>query len=171
MIRRLFCALCAVILLCGGANGEETQSLVRLHVVAADDSPEAQALKLELRDTCLKCAEICLSGAPDAEAAYMRLKEHLPDFQSACMDRAQALGYAGEIRAEAGIFDFPHRVYGRLNVPAGSYRALRITIGQGEGRNWWCVLYPGLCALDERAAEDPTGVLAWLRARFGGKAA
>lgn len=171
MIRRLFCALCAVILLCGGANGEETQGLVRLHVVAADDSPEAQALKLELRDTCLKCAEICLSGAPDAEAAYMRLKEHLPDFQSACMDRAQALGYAGEIRAEADIFDFPHRVYGRLNVPAGSYRALRITIGQGEGRNWWCVLYPGLCALDERAAEDPTGVLAWLRARFGGKAA
>jgi len=168
LIRRLFCALAAVLLLCGGANCEDMPDLVRLHVVAADNSPEAQALKLELRDTCLKCAGICLDGAPDANAAYMRLEQHLDDFRRACEDRARELGYEGSISAQAGVFDFPHRIYGRLSVPAGQYRALRITIGEGEGRNWWCVLYPGLCTLDEAAMENPGSILAWLRARFGG---
>lgn len=168
MIRRLFCALAAVLLLCGGAYCEDMSDLVRLHVVAADNSSEAQALKLELRDTCLKCAEICLSDAPDADAAYMRLEQHLDDFLRACEDRARALGYEGRISAQTGTFDFPHRIYGKLSVPAGQYRALRITIGEGEGRNWWCVLYPGLCTLDETAMDHPGSILAWLRARFGG---
>lgn len=172
MIRRLFCALMAVVLLCGGAFAqdipEDMKNLVRLHVIAADDSPEAQALKLQLRDTCLRCAEICLGDAPDADTAYMRLQDHLADFRSACEDRARELGYTGSITVEAGVFAFPHRVYGNTPVPAGDYRALRITIGEGEGRNWWCILYPTLCIFDE-STDDPAGILAWLKSRIGGK--
>ena len=171
MLRRLFCALAAVILLCGGAHCEDMHELVRLHVVAADDSPRAQALKLELRDTCLQCAAICLADAPDANAAYMRLQDHLGDFQAACQARARELGYEGGIRAETGTFDFPRRIYGSLRVPAGNYRALRVTIGEGEGRNWWCVLYPSLCTLDESALDEPGSIFSWLRKRFGGASA
>jgi len=171
LIRRLFCALMCVLLLTGGALAEDMNELVRLHVVAADDSPRAQSLKLELRDTCLRCAEVCLSDAPDANAAYMRLGRHIDDFEAACLARARELGYDGPVTAETGVFRFPDRVYGDLLVPAGEYRALRITIGEGEGRNWWCILYPTLCVLNEQDAAgetDPQGILHWLRARMGG---
>ena len=168
MIRRFFCALTAVCLLSSGAFAQEKGDLVRLHVVAESNAPAAQALKLEIRNACLDCARICLADAPDAESAYRRLEQYLPAFQAACQDRARELGYEGTIAAETGVFAFPDRVYGGVQVPAGNYRALRITIGAGEGRNWWCVLYPTLCYLDESAAEDPDSILAWLKRRFGG---
>lgn len=169
MIRRFFCALMAVGMLCSCAFAQDyNHDLVRLHVVAQDNSPAAQALKLEIRDACLACARICIDGAPDADAAYMRLSDHLDDFAAACENRARQLGYGGNITAETGVFDFPDRIYGGALVPAGKYRALRITIGTGEGRNWWCVLYPSMCSLDESALDDPQSILSWIRRRFGG---
>ncbi|MDO5323935.1 MAG: stage II sporulation protein R [Clostridia bacterium] len=171
MKKRMLCALLALTLLCGCASAQMLPELVRLHVVAADDSPQAQALKLELRDVCLRCAEVCLSDAEDADEAYRRLENHLADFEAACVERARELGYEGEIRAETGTFDFPDRVYGAVKVPAGEYRALRVTIGAGAGHNWWCVLYPSLCVIDEAdaaSADAPSysRVWNWLRARL-----
>ena len=171
MMRRALCAFIGLILLCGCASAQAMPEMVRLHVVAADDSPQAQALKLMLRDVCLRCAEVCLSDAEDADEAYRRLENHLPDFEAACTARARELGFEGEIRAETGSFDFPDRIYGSLMVPAGEYRALRVTIGAGEGHNWWCVLYPSLCVLDEADAASSDApcysqVWNWLRARL-----
>lgn len=171
MKKRILCALLALMLLGSCASAQALPEMVRLHVVAEDDSPQAQALKLELRDVCLRCAEVCLSDAEDADEAYRRLENHLADFEAACTARARELGYAGEIRAETGTFDFPDRVYGSVKVPAGEYRALRVTIGAGEGHNWWCVLYPSLCVLDEAdaASADAPGcskVWNWLRERL-----
>lgn len=171
MIRRFFCGLIACLWLVSGAQAEaltalDPSALIRLHVVAADNSPCAQALKLEIRDACLRCAEICIADAGDAAEAYMRLNGRLDDFQAACSERARTLGYEGEITAEAGVFAFPDRIYGRFRAKAGEYRALRITIGAGKGHNWWCILYPSLCMLDE-TAQDAGGILAWLRRRMG----
>lgn len=171
MIRRFFCALVACLCICGCALAQDTSptnEMLRLHIVAADDSPAAQALKLQLRDTCLRCAEACLEGAPDAGAAYIRLQKYLPAFRAACEARARELGWDGAVAAETGVFTFPDRIYGGTLVPAGDYRALKITIGEGAGHNWWCVLYPGLCWQDETAGEDPGRILAWLRSRLGG---
>ena len=171
MKKRILCALLALMLLGSCASAQALPEMVRLHVVAEDDSPQAQALKLELRDVCLRCAEVCLWDAGDADEAYRRLENHLSDFEAACTARARELGYAGEIRAETGTFDFPDRIYGSVKVPAGEYRALRVTIGAGEGHNWWCVLYPSLCVLDEAdaaSADAPSysRVWNWLRARL-----
>ena len=171
MKKRILCALLALMLLGSCASAQALPEMVRLHVVAEDDSPQAQALKLELRDVCLRCAEACLWDAEDADEAYRRLENHLSDFEAACTARARELGYAGEIRAETGTFDFPDRIYGSVKVPAGEYRALRVTIGAGEGHNWWCVLYPSLCVLDEAdaASADAPGcskVWNWLRERL-----
>ena len=173
MKKRILCALLALMLLGSCASAQALPEMVRLHVVAEDDSPQAQALKLELRDVCLRCAEACLWDAEDADEAYRRLENHLSDFEAACTARARELGYAGEIRAETGTFDFPDRIYGSVKVPAGEYRALRVTIGAGEGHNWWCVLYPSLCVLDEAdaASADVPGcskVWNWLRERLSG---
>lgn len=175
MIRRLVLLLLAAALLGCGGTAEEKYDLVRLHVVAADDSAQAQAMKRELRDVCLRCAEVCIGDAQDADEAYMRLGSHAGDFEDACRARARELGYAGEITAEAGVFDFPDRLYGDVLLPAGEYRALRITIGDGAGHNWWCVLYPTLCVVNEEdaASAEPLyceRVLAWLRAKIGGAA-
>ena len=178
MIRRLFFALMIsalmVTILWGGARAAALPGLVRLQVVAESDDADAQALKLELRNVCLRAAEVCLAGASDADAAYARIAMHVDDFQAACEARARELGCGAEVRAEVGVFDFPDRLYGKLFVPAGEYRALRVTVGAGEGHNWWCVLYPSLCVLNE--AEDagdrnPVNILEWLRAKWGGDAA
>ena len=174
MIRRFFCALlglfCMILPL---ASAEEIPGLIRLHVTAESDSPEAQQLKLALRDTCLRCAEVCIGDAENADDAYMKLRRHLDDFQRVCEERARELGFDGEITAETGVFDFPDRIYGNVRVPAGEYRALKITIGEGEGRNWWCVLYPNLCTLDEidYAGDEPvyySKILRWLGDKIGG---
>ena len=161
-------------LLCGGARAAALPGLVRLQVVAESDDREAQALKLELRDVCLRAAEVCLAGAADADAAYARLAMHLDDFQAACEARARELGCDADVRAEVGVFDFPDRLYGKLFVPAGEYRALRVTVGAGAGHNWWCVLYPSLCTLNEADAageSDAAAILSWLQSKFGGDAA
>ena len=174
MIRRFFSVLITLTLICGGARAAALPGLVRLQVVAESDAADAQALKLELRDTCLRAAEVCLADAPDADAAYARLIAHLDNFQAACEARARDLGCAAEVRAEVGVFEFPDRVYGALFVPAGEYRALRVTVGAGEGHNWWCVLYPSLCVLNETedaGARDASGILDWLREKMGGDAA
>lgn len=168
MIRRLFCMLMAVLLLCGGASAQQAD-LIRLHVVADNNSPSAQALKLEIRDACLECVRGSIADAPDSDTAYMRLNDHIDDFLAACEKRARELGFLGEISAETGVFPFPDRVYGGVLVPAGNYRALRITIGEGQGKNWWCVLYPGLCMPEGDAQDDPLGILSWIKHRFGGE--
>jgi len=175
LIRRFFCAVFALFcLMTPMACAENVCSeWIRLHVVAEDDSDSAQQLKLQLRDTCLRCAEVCVGDAENADDAYMKLNRHLDDFQRACRDRARELGFDGEITAETGVFDFPDRIYGNVPVPAGRYRALRITIGGGEGHNWWCVLYPKLCALDEidYAGGEPvyySKILRWIGDKIGG---
>ena len=185
LIRRFFCALCALALLTPSAGAAQAQTaylslderiaeaadgaeeLVRLHVVAADDSPEAQALKLEVRDAVLARAQALLADCPDAESAYAQLSESLSDFERAATAVVRAHGCLDEVRAETGMFDFPERKYAGVVVPAGEYRALRVVIGAGEGQNWWCVLFPTLCS----AGDGHSALAAWFAQWFGGMGA
>ena len=126
-------------------NDVPVSQYIRLHVVAADDGAAAQALKLKVRDACLEAARALLMDCDDADEAWRRINDNLETLSAAAEARARALGYAGEVRSQTGEFDFPDRRYGALFVPAGRYRALRVVLGSGEGRNWWCVLFPSLC--------------------------
>ena len=187
LIRRLFCAILAAAALMTPAYAEDaataylsmdtpiaeeaplTEALVRLHVVAEDDSEAAQALKLEARDAVLAAARPLLADCDSPELAYARLTACLDDLEAAARVCLDAHGCDAEVTAQTGVFGFPDCDYAGLTVPAGDYRALRVTIGKGEGHNWWCVLYPSLCMTGEGKLHS---LLAdWLAALLGGEAA
>lgn len=141
--------------------------VIRLHVIADSDSPEDQAIKLEVRDAVLSVARRILARCTDADEAWRVLNDRLPDFLMAASDRLTELGCDADVSAQAGVFEFPDRDYGGVTLPAGDYRALRVIIGSGEGRNWWCVLFPDLCLPDEDGYDSV--ILAWLKNLFGGE--
>ena len=157
-----------------GPGDVPVEDYIRLHVVANDDGDAAQALKLEVRDACLACARSLLADCGDADAAWEIVNDNLNLIELAALLKARICGWEGSVKAEAGVFDFPDRRYGARLVPAGEYRALRVVIGDGAGRNWWCVLYPSLCLSEDCEPGQPvtfhSTLLNWLRALFGGGA-
>lgn len=171
--RFLLIAILMLALVLPGAAESTLPDCVRLHVVASDDTPQAQALKLKVRDAVLDAARRLLWNAVDADAAWAAVRENLDALNTAARARAAELGFTGPIRCETGIFAFPDRDYGDVTLPAGNYRALRVVIGAGEGHNWWCVLFPSLC-YPEAWRDESRGLYAlmldWLRAAWGGGA-
>lgn len=143
-------------------------ALIRLHVIAENDGETEQARKLKVRDAVLKCVREMVRDCEDAESAWAVLNERVGEVESAARAAAEADGMRGAVRAETGIFAFPDREYGGVLVPAGDYRAVRIVLGAGEGRNWWCVLYPTLCVPGETAKRSL--IAEWICAIFGWEA-
>ena len=103
--------------------------MIRLHVIANSDNAADQALKLQVRDAVLTRAEAILRESADMNDARRRLTDALP-----------VIGDAA-----AAELEFPLKAYDGFALPSGGYLALRVVIGAGEGRNWWCVVYPPLC--------------------------
>lgn len=126
---------------CGEVRGE----VLRLHIPANSDSEEDQAVKLELRDLLLEEYGGELSGCGNLAAAEERARELLPEIESRCSEFLRSRGFSYGARAELTDMYFTTREYERLILPAGEYTALRITLGSGEGHNWWCVIFPQLC--------------------------
>ena len=143
--------------------------VIRLHVIADSDKPEAQAVKLEVRDAVLSAAQRLLVRCNDAEDAWRVLNDSLPGFLEAASDCLSGLGCDAEVSVQAGVFEFPDREYEGVTLPAGDYRALRVIIGSGEGKNWWCVLFPNLCLPDGDGYDSV--ILEWLKNCFGGESA
>lgn len=121
--------------------------VIRLHILADDDTARAQAIKLAVRDAVLDAfgKELAAIGITDAETAYAWLRNNCDALEKAAAEQAYACGFAGPVTAEVGILRLPPKQYGDVLLPEGEYRALRITLGRGEGQNWWCVLFPRLC--------------------------
>ena len=119
-----------------------SEKLIRLHVVANSDSEADQAVKLRVRDAVLAVTEPLMEGAEDPYAA---LSDALPEIESAAVNCLAALGVADPVTVTLGPEAYPTRVYESFSLPAGQYTSLRVTIGAGEGRNWWCVVFPSLC--------------------------
>ena len=128
------------------AQQELADKVVRLHILANSDSEEDQALKLQVRDAVLDRAEGILRAAPDRDTAERRLRLALPELEQLAEETVRAGGYDYDVTAELTDTAFPTREYGDFTLPAGEYLALRLVIGAGEGHNWWCVVFPPLCA-------------------------
>ena len=119
--------------------------LIRLHVVAASDSPEDQALKLRVRDAVVESLQENMAKAVDRERAREYLEENLPKIESLANRVLREAGCTDSVSVSLQKEEFPIRYYDTFALPSGIYDALRITIGEGEGKNWWCVVFPTLC--------------------------
>lgn len=118
-------------------------SVLRLHILAESDSDEDQRLKLLVRDELLR-SDIFGDAETLAEAEAIAA-ERLPDIVEIAEETLRRNGCNAEVTAELADMHFDSRVYGDITMPAGDYRALRVSIGSARGHNWWCVMYPPLC--------------------------
>lgn len=126
-----------------GQQAALTDQVVRLHVVGASDSAEDQMVKLRVRDAVLEEAGPWLEGITDQTQAQVILAEHLEELARAGAEAAgNSVSVTAQVEEDAW---FPTKRYTDFSLPAGRYTALKITLGEGEGRNWWCVVFPPLC--------------------------
>lgn len=119
--------------------------VLRLHIPANSDSEYDQTMKLKLRDFVLEKYGQRLSDSGTLAAAREEVTSLLSEIERDCCGFLAANGADYTAKAELCEMYFTTRVYENVTLPAGTYEALRITLGSGEGKNWWCVMFPPLC--------------------------
>ena len=145
--------------------GSLEQNVLRLHILANSDSIDDQALKLKVRDKVLAQTENLFQSQPENAAdAEQLVAEHLETLEQTAQQLVWDEGYSYAVKAQLVEMPFDDRTYGEWTMPAGDYEALRITIGEAAGQNWWCVMYPFLCVpnacevtADEETAQEAFG--------------
>lgn len=158
-LKRIACIGCVVVLVWfGGLLGDSQQlreDILRLHVVAASDSQEDQEVKLQVRDAILGTLEDGLEDLTDVDAAIAYVRQMLPVIEDVANRTLAAAGFDDTVQVSLTEEAFTRRDYETFSLPAGIYQALRVVIGEGEGENWWCVVFPQMCmaATSEEAAE------------------
>ena len=121
---------------------------IRLRILANSDKEEDQALKRKVRDAVNEQITNWVSELTSKEAAKDLLKEKLPEIQEIAERVVEEEKANQAVNVTFDKVDFPTKLYGEFLYPAGQYDAILITLGEGEGANWWCVLFPPLCFLD-----------------------
>ncbi len=125
-----------------------TPKVIRFRVIANSDNPIDQALKLDVRDRILEALDPALNGVKSRSLAAARIQTMEPQLAHVA-DQVLAqhhVPYRAHVRWTRTLF--PTKAYGSWVLPAGRYQALLIVLGQGQGHNWWCVLFPSLCFID-----------------------
>ena len=148
-------ALCLVALNFLPVHGEEAiyNSVIRLHVIAASDSDSDQALKLKVRDAVLSGLSTLSEGCSSKSEAEEKLASQLDEIRAVALETLAAEGCDCQVSVSLGKEKYPQKSYDGVCFPAGEYTSLRIVIGEGEGKNWWCVLFPQLCLAGAKNAE------------------
>jgi len=137
----------------GNSQSKEIQEgiaekIIRFHVIADSDLPQAQEVKLQVKDAVVKSMEPMLKDVESVQEAREMIQVHMNEIEEVARESLEAQGSTNEVKAELTHCYFPVKSYGEYTFPDGEYEALRITIGEGEGKNWWCVMYPRLCFVD-----------------------
>ena len=130
-------------------------SVFRLHVIANSDSDEDQNLKYIVRDKVIEYMSSISQNASSKEEVIKIAKANLNKIQAIASQTIRENGYTYSVNVEVGNFSFPSKRYGDITLPPGYYDALRIKIGEAEGQNWWCVMFPPLCFVDVTSGVVP----------------
>lgn len=124
---------------------EIPNDVFRFHILANSDSEEDQALKLKVRDKVLEKTKILFDTANSKSDAEEFVKANLETIEKIAQNEVYKNGYNYPVKAEVVNMHFDTRYYESYTLPSGMYDALRITIGNAKGHNWWCVMYPSIC--------------------------
>lgn len=124
---------------------------IRLRILANSDAPNDQLVKRLLRDEVIRQMSEWVTEPEGISAARHAVLTHMTDLETLVGEVLKQNGYDYGYTVELGQVPFPTKIYGNKVYPAGEYEALRITLGKGEGQNWWCVLFPPLCFVDGNA--------------------
>ena len=156
----ILAALCLLVVGMLPVQGEAEiyNKVVRLHVLANSNSEEDQAVKLAVRDAILKVTVPLLQNCRTKEEAVMLLEENRTLLTETAQSVLQKEGFEDTVHIEMDLEDYPTRTYDALCFPAGEYISMRVSLGEGEGKNWWCCLFPPLClgaaTVSNEVAED-----------------
>lgn len=134
------------------SSSQLSEKFIRLHVVANSDSADDQALKLRVRDSVLAAMDGVITRGMSREEAAAAINAHLSTVEKAALDAAEGWGVTVTLSDEY----YPTREYDGFSLPAGEYLSLRVMIGEAQGQNWWCVVFPPLCT--ELCIEDAEAV-------------
>lgn len=129
-------------------DANQHEGIIRLHVIANSNTASDQGIKLKVRDAIIKHMQSCddISTRRDMEEYITANTDRLERIAEGVV---ASEGRDDNVKASLGIRYIPEKTYGGTTFPAGNYEALDIKIGEGKGENWWCVLFPPLCLLDE----------------------
>ena len=154
-------------LLCSAGCG--AQKPLRLHIIANSDSKEDQEVKLMVRDRILETTGDQMRTVQTQEEAKEYISTHLDLIEREANAVLEEEGFSYRADAWIGISEFPDKSYGGVVYPAGEYEALKVTLGDGLGQNWWCVVFPPLCLTQtdpEEPVEYKSAILEWLENLF-----
>ncbi len=124
------------------------QEILRLHVIANSDSEEDQALKMKVKERVVNYVSSLTQVGEDLESTKYIIQLYMEEIKQEAERVIAEEGYSYNVKVELTESYFPIKTYGEAVFPAGVYQALKIEIGEAEGKNWWCVLYPNLCFVD-----------------------
>ena len=157
---------CVIILVClvsmsrFNVNCQKIRSdVLRLHVIANSDSEVDQSLKLKVRDRILSETGDLFLASTSYEEAVELTDKILPQIIDVAENEIRLNGFDYSVQAKLDYTHFDTRHYDGYTLPAGEYLALKVTIGEGEGQNWWCVMFPSICLspsldLDDKLSDD-----------------
>ncbi|MDP4181461.1 MAG: stage II sporulation protein R [Bacillota bacterium] len=139
-------------------NKDLSSNIIRLHVIANSDTPDDQALKRSVRDLILKYMRENSEVTTNLEETKKILTRDMDKITALARNEVIRWGKNYPVKTMLGDFPFPTKTYGDIALPAGNYQALRVVIGNGDGANWWCVLFPPLCFVDATHGTVPDDV-------------
>lgn len=137
----------------GGINeGTPYSGILRFHVRANSDTEEDQALKMAVKEDVVTMLKPLLEECVDVSESKQVIVANLQNIYTTAVNTITEQGYDYPVKVYVTEEEFPAKTYGDLTFPAGKYQALRVDIGKAEGQNWWCVMFPPLCFVDESTA-------------------
>lgn len=141
-------------------------NIIRFHVRAESDSKEDQWLKLQVKEAVLAYISPVLSKSQSVDESRQLLYNESENIRNVAAATLRSLGDESDVNVYFENCYFPMKTYGDMTFPPGEYEAFRVDIGEAQGKNWWCVLYPPLCFVDavygevpEESKEELKGVL------------
>lgn len=131
------------------ASEDYKEKLIRFHVIANSDNNEDQELKLKVRDNIISYLKPKLEKSDSISESEEIIKSEYENLYKISRETVKENGYDYDISVGIEYSNFPTKQYSNVVLPAGEYKALKVIIGEGKGKNWWCVMFPPLCFVDE----------------------